>query len=231
VGLLSASTAVVRLFAAPPTRLDREALARALTRRAFHEIDDGAAEAGDVRAARAGWVGVHDPLATELSPADLFFQQYLVVTFRYDRRTVPAKLLWIERRRAEAAARTERGLDRLGAALRRQIRQDVEARLILRALPAPRLFDCVWNLETGHLYFTGKLRAAREAFVQLFRETFGVAPVPLIPYLAAEHVGLGAETVAAVRAVEPSALVVPSETESSGGVRSLPLGNGEEARI
>jgi hypothetical protein len=232
VGLLSASTAVVRLFAQPSTRLDREALARAVTRRAFQEIDDGAAEAGDVRAARAGWVGIHDPLATDLSPADLFFQQYFVVGFRWDRRTVPAKLLWIERRRAEAAARTERGLDRLGAAVRRQIKQEVEARLILRALPAPRLFDCVWNLETGRLYFTGKLRPAREAFTQLFRETFGVAPVPLIPYLAAEHVGLGTEAVAAVRAVEPSALVVPVEpSDPADGVPRLPLRNGEEAHV
>lgn len=231
MGFLSASTAVVRLHAAPPTRLDREAIARAVTRRAFTEIDDGAAEATDVRAARAGWVGLHDPLVTDLSPADLFFQHYLVVAFRYDRRTVPAKLLWLERRREEAAARVERGLDRLGAAVRRQIKQDVEARLILRALPAPRIFDCVWNLETGTLYFTGKLRAAREAFVQLFRETFGVAPVPLIPYLAAEHVGLGSEAVAALRAVEPSALVTVEPPAPSDDVPRLPLGNGEEARV
>jgi len=230
VGFLSASTAVVRLVAAPPPRLDREAIARAVTRRAFQEIDEASAEAGDVRAARAGWVGIHDPLATDLSPADLFFQQYLVVGFRYDRRTVPAKLLWLERRRAEAAARLERGIDRLGAALRREIKQDVEARLALRALPAPRLFDCVWNLETGRVYFTGKLRAAREAFVQLFRETFGVAPVPLIPYLAAEHVGLGTETVAAFRAVEPASLAAaPDGGAGAGAVPHLPLAPAGEA--
>lgn len=192
----------MRLVAAVPARFDRGAIARAITRRIFREreVETGVAEATH------GWIGIHDPLATALTPADLFFQHYLAVGFRYDRRVLPAKLVWIERRRAEAALRAERDLERLDAAARRQIKADVEARLLLRALPVPRLFDCVWNLETGMVYFSGKLRAAREDFAELFRETFRVAPVPLIPYLAAEHVGLADSAVAAVRAVEPSRL-------------------------
>ena len=51
------------------------------------------------------------------------------------------------------------------------------------------------------------IRAAREVFSDCFRETFGVQPVPLIPYLAAEHVGLQGRQVEAVRAVEPVSLV------------------------
>lgn len=223
MGLLSASSTVLRFVAPAPPRLDREALARAVSRRGFRELDP---DGGDTTQS-VGWVGIHDPLETALTPADLFFQRYLVVGFRLDRRTVPAKLLFLERRRAEAAMKTERGVDRLGAAVRKQIKAEVEQRLLLRALPTPRLFDCVWNLDTGRIYFTGKLRAARDAFADLFRETFGVAPIPMIPYLAAEHVGLAARVVEAVRAVEPSSFVPAEHNGHGAAVPRLPLAQAE----
>ena len=117
VGVLSASTSVVRLIAAPPTRIQRDALAAAVSRRAFREPE---LDLGD-RRETSGWVGIHDPLVTELSVADLFFQHYLVVGFRWDRRVVPPKLLWLERRRLEAERRAERGVERLAAPERKEI--------------------------------------------------------------------------------------------------------------
>ena len=96
-----------------------------------------------------------------------------------------------------------------------------------RALPTPRLFDVIWNLQTGRVYFSGKLRAARDAFADCFRETFGVAPVPLIPYLAAEHVGLGTREVEAVRAVEPSSFGETPTPATHEDVPRLPLEQAE----
>ena len=165
----------------------------------------------------------HNVRATAFSPADLFFQQYLAVGFRLDRRAVPVKLLTLERRRAEEALKTERGLERLGAAARKEVRTAVEARLLLRALPTPRLFDCVWNLETGRVYFSGRARRAVDAFVELFRQTFGVGPIPLIPYLAAEHVGILPAAVEAVRAVAPCQFTGDDAPAPDGDVPRLPL--------
>jgi recombination associated protein RdgC len=218
VGFLSASSTVVRFIAEPPSSIDRDAVARAVTRRSFRDNDDGEGSPQSF-----GWVDIHDPLSTTLGPADLFFQQFLVVGFRYDRRAVPAKLLFLERRRAENAMRAERGMDRLGKALRTQIKADVEARLLARALPAPRLYDCVWNLETGRVYLTGKQRAARDAFVEHFRQTFGVTPVPLIPYLAAEHVGLPTRVVEALRAVEPASFTDVAVPQHDPEIPRLPI--------
>ena len=219
MGFLSGSTTVVRLAAVPPPQLDREALARAVTRRAFREID---ADGGDATES-AGWVAIHDPLVTRFDTTDLFFQHYLVVGFRFDRRAVPAKLLSLERRRAEEALKAERGLERLGAAARKEVKIEVESRLLLRALPVPRLFDCVWNLELGRIYFSGRSRRAVELFTELFRQTFGVGPVPLIPYLAAEHVGLPSGAVAALRAVAPSSLIARDEPPAHHDVPHLQL--------
>ncbi len=209
---------MVRFTAAAPRRLDRDAVAAAVSRRAFHELDESEAVQS------CGWVAIHDPLLTEFSAADLFFQHYLVVGFRWDRRAVPAKLLQLERRRAEAALRAENDGGRIGREARKQIRAEVEARLVARALPAPRLFDCAWNLETGRVYFTGRLRVAKEAFVDLFRATFGVAPVPMIPYLAAERLDLPARLVEALRTVEPVSLVAP---DPRGSIPRLPLAEAE----
>jgi len=177
-----------------------------VARRIFRDLEGTAAESW-------GWVPLHDPLASDLTPADLFFQQWLLLGFRFDRRTVPAKLLWLERRRLEEARKVEQGLARLGAAQRREIKDEVHQRLLARALPSPRLFECAWNLERGQLLFTGKARAPREAFVELFAQTFDVRPIPMIPYLAVEHVGLSSGQVEAVRAVEPASFVPPRVAE------------------
>src|SRR5262245_6072320 len=156
VGVLARSCSVVRFVAEAPRRVDREAIAAAVSRRAFRELD------GTDAVQSSGWVAAHDPLVTELTPADLFLQQYLVVGFRWDRRAVPPKLLHLERRRAEAEWRAKSDSGKLGREARKQIKAEVESRLLVRALPAPRLFDCAWNLETGHVYFTGRARAACE---------------------------------------------------------------------
>ena len=203
MGLLSATASITRFAAAAPRHVDRVAIAAAVTRLGFRELS----ETGDGAQQACGWVGIHDPLTTELSPADLFFQHYLAVGFRFDRRAVPAQLLRLERRRLEEARRRERGVPRLGAAARREVKAEVEARLLARALPVPRLYDCLWNLETGRVYLTGGGRLARDAFGDLFRRTFGVEPVPMIPYVAAEHAGLSALALDTLRHAEPTAIM------------------------
>jgi hypothetical protein len=211
MGFLSASSSIVRFHAEPPPRLDREAICRAVNRLAFREHD----EDGLPKSESFGWVAIHDPLVVELQTSDIFFQQYLVLGFRYDRRVAPAKLVLLERRRAEAERKRELGLERLGRAVRREIKEETAARLLMQALPSPRLFECAWNLESKTLYFTGKSRAPREAFSALFRETCGVTPVPVIPYFAAERVGIPGAAVDAFRAVEPSVFAIDRDEPES----------------
>ena len=218
MGLLSASHTVVRFIAPPPARIDREAIATAVAKRAFRDTEPGLDDA----TAACGWIGAHDPLFVNFTAADLFFQHHLVVGFRHDRRAVPAKLLFLERRRAEAARLAELGYERLPRSIRNEIKEDVQARLMLRALPVPRLFDCVWNLENGRVYLTGKAKVIREAFQDLFRETFGVQPMPMIPFVTAEHVGVAPRIVDTVRSAEPSSLVSEGEAVNSPASDDVP---------
>jgi hypothetical protein len=80
MGFLSASSSVVRFDAQPAGKIDRDAVCRAINRNAFREHD----EDGLPRAEAFGWVAVHDPLVVELDASDVFFQQYLLIGFRYD---------------------------------------------------------------------------------------------------------------------------------------------------
>ena len=217
MGLLSPTSSILRFAAKPPTRIDREACAAAVNRHRFRELN------GDGSQQTCGWIGIHDPLATDLTPADLFFQHYLAVGFRFDRRAVPSVLLRLERRRLEEERRRERGVPRLGAAARREVKTEVTDRLLARALPVPRLYDCLWNLETGRLYLTGTQRVARDAFAELFRRTFGVEPQPLIPYFAAAEVGLPKLALETFRAVEPSSLMASGTVPRLGLPASPPV--------
>ena len=204
MGFLSAASSIVRYHAPVPAKLDRDAICSEIDRRAFREHD----EDGLPRAESFGWVAIHDPLVTTFEPHDVFLQQYLVLGFRHDRRVAPAKLVMLERRRMEEERRHADGVERLARPVRREIKDEVLSRLLVQALPSPSLFECAWNLETGTLWFTGKARAPREAFQSLFHETCGVVPAPVIPWLAAERVGLPGAVVDAVRQVEPSTLWV-----------------------
>ncbi|MEO2169924.1 MAG: recombination-associated protein RdgC [bacterium] len=202
MGFLSASSTIVRLHAQAPAKPDRSAMVDAISRHAFK--DD---EPGLPREEASGWVTIHDPMVTYFDTSDVFFQQYLLVGFRYDKRSVPAKLAWMERRVAERERRERDGVERLTLSIRREIKEEVTDRLMQKALPVPRLFECAWNLDTGIVYFTTRTGTVQEAFQTAFRETFGVAPMPMIPYLTAEHVGLSAKVVDTFRGLEPALLI------------------------
>lgn len=223
MGFLSASSSIVRFDARPPGRIDRDTLCEAVNRRAFREHD----EDGLPKQEAFGWVAIHDPLVTEVEPSDIFFQQYVVLGFRYDRRVAPAKLVRLETRRAEEERRQSQGLERLGRAVRKEIKEEVAARLLLRALPSPSLFECAWDLDRHTVYFTGKSRGPREAFQTLFRETCGVSPIPVIPYLAVERIGLAASMVDAVRGADPSRFSTETaEQRATAAAASAGNGNG-----
>jgi len=210
MGLLSPTSTILRFTAKAPARIDRNAFTAAVNRHRFRELN------GDGSQQTCGWIGIHDPLATEFTPADLFFQHYLAVGFRFDRRAVPTVLLRLERRRLEEERRRERGVPRLGAAARQEVKTEITERLLARALPTPRLYDCLWNLETGRVYLTGTQRTARDAFAEVFRRTFGVEPQPLIPYFAAAHTGLSPLALETLRAVEPTSIM------AEGAPREVP---------
>ena len=187
MGFLSASTSVVRFVATAPSRIEREAIAQAVTRHAFRESDP---EMGDPRQAW-GWIAIHDPLLTTFTPADLFFHHYLVLGFRYDKRLVPPKLLMLERRRLEREREAARGV-RVRSARPSAARSRTRSRRAWSRGPCRRRDSSTWCGTSRPDASTSAASSAPHArrSPTASARTFGVTPVPLIPYLAAEHVGL-----------------------------------------
>ena len=181
-----------------------------------HVFKEGSSE-GLPREERFGWVAVHDPMVTTFDETDLFYQDRLLLGFRYDKRSVPAKLAWMERRVAERERREQDGVDRLNLAIRREIRDDVTDRLMQKALPVPRLFECAWDLKTGVLLFTTRTGTVQEAFTTTFRETFDITPTPLIPWFVAERIGLPARTVDSLRKQAPAEIAVGADSDEEAG--------------
>src|SRR5262249_35016603 len=64
MGLLSPTSSILRFTAKPPARIDRDAWATAVNRHRFRELN------GDGSQQTCGWIGIHDPLAVDLTPAD-----------------------------------------------------------------------------------------------------------------------------------------------------------------
>jgi recombination associated protein RdgC len=151
-----------------------------------------------------GWVPVQNPLSTEFRSPDLFYEPYLVLALRMDRWSLPPVLLKANVRQAERAkleteerahlTRTERGelLDRERTRLKRQ------------SLPAVRVVDLAWNLDTRELRFSSLSRAVNETFAHHFELTFQMRLHAESPYMRALNCDLDDERVGRLADVEPA---------------------------
>ena len=169
----------------------------AIQRHAFEALTPDAEEDS-----RTGWCVLGRLFDTELSPEQVFRQEYLSLSMRSDRWALPSLLLKATlEERAEAYAR-EHGLLRLGRAQRELLREEVVREMKGQTLPAANLVDMVWNLDTGRLRFWSSSGRVNELFMELFEATFGLRLVPNSAYVAALNAPLSEDAVAALDGLE-----------------------------
>jgi hypothetical protein len=154
-----------------------------------------------------GWVPVGDPLAERFAGPDVYFNEYLVLGLRMDRWAIPAPLVKARVRQAEAQKRAETGRTKLSRLERGEVIDRERTRLKRQSLPAVRLLDFAWNLNSAHLRFSNTSRTTNEIFVDLFERTFGLQLVADSPYMSALHCDLDDERVARLADIEPSGLL------------------------
>ena len=106
---------------------------------------------------------------------DLFAGSYLLLSFRMDRRSVPARLLKHRSVREADRLMRERGVERLSRREKREIRDRVHASLLKQTLPGIRVFDVVWHLDGGRVLFTGSGQHVCNLFTELFERSFGLS--------------------------------------------------------
>jgi DNA recombination-dependent growth factor C len=159
-----------------------EAFRESIQRYAFKNLDEGSAEERSV-----GWVAVHDMFQNRAEAMGFLKHPYIALSMRIDTKRVPAKALLRYTREAEAAVKAEEGLEYLPRARRLEIKDAVNLRLIKRAIPDSKLYDMVWNLDTGVVMFGSAGARLGDEFATLFSKTFGLMLTPLFPYSLGLH--------------------------------------------
>ncbi|MGB9690886.1 MAG: recombination-associated protein RdgC [Candidatus Sumerlaeaceae bacterium] len=146
-----------------------EKLLMGLQRHAFREIDPKNNPEQSI-----GWVNPSDPFDADLTLDKVLVGDWLLLGMRWDRKTVPSLLLKsriAEKIRASLAERRQRKLSREEV---QQIRQGVKEALLATVAPTTAVYEALWNLKTGIVFFSAHATRVVDHFVDLFEDTTGL---------------------------------------------------------
>lgn len=152
---------------------------------------------------RVGWVSIHHPFDTDLDHGKLFANEYLNLGLRIDRYRIPGAILKAHLAEAEAARLEESGQSRLSKTQREDVKAMVVRRLREQFLPAMRVVDVSFNVQTKVVRFFSHSTKMQETLIELFESTFKLTLVQDGAYVRAENLGLSSGLLDAVASVEP----------------------------
>ena len=156
-----------------------------LAERSFQSIDNSSEEVS------IGWVHLDDSQGSDFSQeGDFRRDNWLVFSLRRDQRRVPAGLF---RAHFDLACRVYHaqnpGLARIAKAKREELKEAVMGSLLARTLPAPAVYDMIWDTRAGIVTFTSISPKVTEILEGYFKQTFeGLTLTPLYPLRRAEGV-------------------------------------------
>ncbi len=165
-----------------------------------------------------GWVPAQDPIATEFTRDQVFYNQYIVFAMRIDKWSLPSAWVKAMMRKAiaerlpeleaeEAKKQTEEGKLRpkakLSKAEKNKIKLEVTTDLKHKILPTMKTIDVVWNISERKLRLWTTSSAVCEEFAEMFEDTFGLTLNMDNPFLMAKHLGLSEKQLEAMVDAEP----------------------------
>lgn len=155
----------------------RERYAEALRFRAFRESANPAP--GEVR---VGWVEIQNLLDTGFEDVNRWLQdRYLLCALRVDKKVLPAKLFRAHLEKREQAWCAQNARTRCPAAVRAELKEQLEFEMLARTLPRVQVYEVCWNVTDGWLLFHHHSDTVNEAFRKLFFETFGLKALAETP--------------------------------------------------
>lgn len=129
-----------------------------------------------------GWVQIHNLLDTDFTDLNRWLYNHLALfTLRVDKKTLPAKLV---RATVEVKCREwaeERQVDRVPAAVKKEIKEMLEADWLKKALPSVRTTDVCWNIQEGWVTIDSHSETTGDRLRKRFHRTFGLELVPWSP--------------------------------------------------
>lgn len=150
-----------------------------------------------------GWASAFDEQDLDLSYAKVRVDGVMLLKLRIDTlKPSPAdiKRLTKQRKREIEAERKEP----LSNAALRELKELITLDLRRKATPKTRTFDVLWNCDERRLYLSSQSKAANEAFVRLFGQTFNIPLDIEGPGFWAEQAAKAAGTEKALRRLRPA---------------------------
>lgn len=156
-----------------------------LDKYAFSSIESGAEELA------VGWVRTDDYQASDFGAAQQFRRDhYASFTLRRDQRRIPAPLLKFYQQGAEQEfLGANPGFFRVPKQKREDIRDAARLALLMRALPAPSMYDVVWDTRTGVVTLATVSARIVDLFETEFKKSFPGLRLQMIhPFARAKEV-------------------------------------------
>jgi recombination associated protein RdgC len=129
-----------------------------------------------------GWTSMDNVLDTKFEKTTYMLGDYLVMSFRTDRRIVPPALMKI-RLLAEEQKLVEKNKGRkLTKNQRESLREAVRGELMENASPIPTIHEICWSMSTGNIIFTSLVDKQIQEFQAFFRDCFELNLLPYTPW-------------------------------------------------
>lgn len=181
MSLLQGNISLSRFMVLGPVP-DNDKLLDGLQRNAFIQLGSGLEEE------RAGWCDWRNLLIKPPDENWVNQERFAVFGLRLDIRKVPATLL-----RAQVDLILE-NLQESGVStfiskeLHISIHDEVNAELLPKVLPTPKIFEVAWDLRGGVLLTTASSGKSQSELISLFVKSFGCELQPMTPLLMASRV-------------------------------------------
>ncbi len=161
----------------------------------FREIEGGSEESA------MGWVGLDNLLDSEFAYAAYSVGDYLVLSFRMDKKAIPPALLKKHVMQEEQRIKTSTGRKRISRQELTEIRERMRLKLLTGSFPVPSVYDVCWCISKKWLIFTGTSTKVRGEFENYFKQCFDLELVPRFPWDAYSATD---ETAQRLLALEPA---------------------------
>jgi len=157
-----------------------ETVAEGLKKNAISEIDDDAIEKA------VGWTSFETPFQPNFDGSSFVYGSLFVFSLRIDRKQIPTKLVkkHLTLETAKRLAKTSRRF--LSKDEKQALKEKITSELAIRMPSTPNLYDILWDYEKSSLYFFTNLRSVNEEIEGLFKRSFMLPLIRIIPYTAAD---------------------------------------------
>jgi DNA recombination-dependent growth factor C len=169
-----------------------------LQRNAFRPFEDGLEEE------RIGWCDWRNLLITPPDEGWLYQERFAVFGLRLDNRKVPGGLLKAHVDLKIENLQQNNNIAFLSKEARISLQHEVNAELLFKVLPTPKVLDVAWDLKGGVLLTTASSGKSQSALTSLFIKSFGCELQPMTPLSIASRLlsGVSVDSLAALTSLD-----------------------------